>query len=132
MVAFFQKLRILPEDHGKKLPLVMIELVLRIISAELSLKPQRQSEEVNRSQVHVNRITLQQQQVEFFEQHFSSSAGAKQPSFQQEPLLLSGPVFIQEEFICQRSHNILGFAVHLKAEGAATAQSAFRLSFKQS
>ena len=55
----------------------------------------------------------------------------EQPGFQQRPLLLSCPVFIQEEFIRQRSHYVLRFAVHLKPECSATARGALRLGFKQ-
>src|SRR5437763_4570057 len=126
-----QQLRVEAEDHRKKLALVMIELVVWIVPAKLSLESQRQSEEINRSQVGVHRIALQQQQVEFFEEHFSGGAGVEQPGFQQRPLLLSRPVFIQEEFIRQRSHYVLRFAIHLKPECSATARGALRLGFKQ-
>src|SRR5437763_13708461 len=86
MTVSAQQLRVEAEDHGKKLALVMIELVVWIVPAKLSLESQRQGEEINRSQVGVNRITLQQQQIKFFEEHLSGRAGAEQPGLQQGPL----------------------------------------------
>src|SRR5437660_2222170 len=121
MAVPLKKLRVHAEDHGEELALVMIDLVLGIIPAILTLKTQRQGKEVNSSQIDIHGITLQQQQIELPEEDFPGSGRTEQPVFQQRPGLFSAPVFIQEELIGERGHYVLRFTIDFESESAAAA-----------
>ena len=109
------QLRLAPEDEVEELAAVAFELPAVVAPAVLAAEAERERHQVDRREVAVDGVAVDEQAVEALEEEFARDVRAEDFRLQEvrdpEPLPL--PLRVQEDFVGERDHYVLGLLVEL-------------------